>query len=119
MERRSEVYCLWSCDFRNSGGLWEGGCVGGKRAIGGGEEIVWWIGGAGVVAAAVERGLLWNGVIRSLWRHFEQRRSRSGMALRVACIYGIKFGLPCLEEYLPLEQTDEVVKAVQSNEKRL
>lgn len=55
MERRREVYCRWSCDLRYSGGLWEGGCVGGKRAIGGAEVVVWYIGGAGTVAEAVER----------------------------------------------------------------
>lgn len=29
VERRREVYCLWSCDLRYSGGLCEGGWVGG------------------------------------------------------------------------------------------
>lgn len=43
--------------FAEFGGLWEGGCVGGKRASGGEEEMVWWIGGAGVIAEAVERYL--------------------------------------------------------------
>lgn len=31
----------------------EGGCVGGYRRTGGAERVVWWIGGAGVVADAV------------------------------------------------------------------
>lgn len=39
VERRREVYCLWSCDFRYSGGLWEGGWVRGKRARGGGAVV--------------------------------------------------------------------------------
>lgn len=29
VERRREVYWRWSWDFRNSGGRWEGGWVGG------------------------------------------------------------------------------------------
>ena len=57
VERSREVYCRWSCDLRNSGGLCDGGWVGGKRAIGGGEEIVWGGGAAGVIAEAVERYL--------------------------------------------------------------
>lgn len=40
VERSRELYCRWSCDLRSSGGLCEGGWVGGKRAIGGGEEVV-------------------------------------------------------------------------------
>lgn len=57
VERSREVYCRWSCDLRNSGGLWDGGWVRGKRAIGGGEEIVWKGGAAGVMAEAVARYL--------------------------------------------------------------
>lgn len=57
VERRREVYWRWSCVLRYSGGLWEGGWVGGKRAIGGTEVVVWSIGGAGVIAEAVERYL--------------------------------------------------------------
>ena len=52
-ERSREVYCLWSWDLRNSGGLCEGGCVGRWRAIGGGEDMVSSGEGAGVMAAAV------------------------------------------------------------------
>ena len=55
VERRREVYCRCSCDLRYSGGLWEGGCVGGKRAIGGGELNVWCIDAAGAIAEAVDR----------------------------------------------------------------
>lgn len=40
VERRREVYCLWSCDLRYSGGLCEGGWVGGERIKGGGEIVV-------------------------------------------------------------------------------
>lgn len=82
VERRREVYWRWSWDLRNSGGLWEGGCVGGKRASGGEEEMVWWIGGAGVIAEAVERYL--GRGMRLLWRrfrHWVQRCRRGGMAL--------------------------------------
>ena len=40
VERNRDVYWRWSCDLRYSGGLWEGGCAGGNRVIGGGEIIV-------------------------------------------------------------------------------
>lgn len=53
-ERRRDWYCLWSWDLRNSGGLCDGGCVGGYRDIGGTAETVCSIGGAGVVALARE-----------------------------------------------------------------
>lgn len=53
MERRSEAYRRSNCDFRNSGGLYEGGCVLGNRAIGGEERANCSCEGAGVTAAAV------------------------------------------------------------------
>ena len=89
MERRREVYWRWSCVLRYSGGLWEGGWVGGKRAIGGTEVVVWSIGGAGVIAEAVERylyvemevGLLWR-----WWRQREQMRRRGAIALEPGCL---------------------------------
>ena len=54
--------------MRYSGGLWEGGWVGGKRKIGGTEVVVWWIGGAGVIAEAVERVLYVEKEVGLLWR---------------------------------------------------
>lgn len=50
-ERRSDWYCRCSWVLRVSGGLCEGGCVGGKRWILGAADA---IGGAGVVAVARE-----------------------------------------------------------------
>lgn len=52
-ERRSDVYWRWSCDLRNSGRLWDGGCVEGNRRMGGTEVVRASIEGAGVMAAAV------------------------------------------------------------------
>lgn len=57
VDRSREVYCRWSCDLRYSGGLWEGGCVGGNRVIGGGDLVIWCIDGAGAIAETVERYL--------------------------------------------------------------
>ena len=54
VERRRDWYCRCSCDFRNSGGLCDGGCVRGYRAMGGAVEMVCSMGGAGVVAVANE-----------------------------------------------------------------
>ena len=54
MERRREVYCRWSWDLRNSGGRCEGGCEGGYRASGGGDEVICAIEGAGVIADAMD-----------------------------------------------------------------
>lgn len=50
------MYCRWTWDLRNSGGRWEGGCVGGYFMGGGPAKVV-------VVAAAtaVERGLKCGG----------------------------------------------------------
>lgn len=89
MERRREVYCRWSCVLRYSGGLWEGGWVGGKRAIGGMDVVVWSIGGAGVIAEAVER-CLWVemevGLVWRWWRQREQMRRRGGIVLEAASV---------------------------------
>ena len=55
MERSKEVYWRWSWDLRNSGGLCDGGWVGGKRAMGGGRPSVCDGDAAGVTAVAVAR----------------------------------------------------------------
>jgi hypothetical protein len=36
---RSDAYCLSNWDLRNSGGLYDGGCVAGKRAVGGDDRV--------------------------------------------------------------------------------
>lgn len=46
------MYCRWTWDLRNSGGRWEGGCVGGYFMGGGPEKVV-----VAAAATAVERGL--------------------------------------------------------------
>lgn len=77
-----EAYCRNSCDLRNSGGLWEGGWVGGYRRISTSACALWSMDGTGLIAEATAAVAYRRCLVRApghARRHRIGKRSRGGI----------------------------------------
>lgn len=84
VDRSNAAYWRRSCDLRISGGLYDGGCVRGNRAMGRIDVFICSMDGAGVVTVAIAVAVAMDAV-RHLGSSARGRRARGRLLSRWHC----------------------------------